>query len=380
MPDIKTAIVHEWFVNYAGAEKCIESLVNVWPDADVFSLVDFLNPQERQLILKGKHSHTTYIQNLPFAEKSHRKYLPLFPNAIERLNLSGYDVIISSSHSVAKGVKTRKDQLHICYCHTPMRYAWDEAEYYLKEANLNSGLKGIIARKIIKYLREWDIKSADNVTWFIANSHHIARKIKRIYNRDSDVIYPPVDTGKFPVSNRKENFYLTASRLVPYKRIDVIVEAFAQMPDKKLVVVGSGPEKEKLKSKAGSNIEFAGYLDSRSLISYMQQARAFIFAAEEDFGIVPLEALSCGTPVIALNKGGTAETIKDGVTGIHFNEQTPADIINGVTRFEQKQNIFEPSKLHEYACQFDRLVFEEKMKEYVSVKSGLFYGKGQAQI
>ncbi len=380
MQDTKTAIVHEWFVNYAGSEKCIESLLNVWPDADVFSLVDFLNPQERKLILKGKHSQTSYIQNLPFAEKSHRKYLPLFPNAIERFNLSGYDLIISSSHSVAKGVKTRKDQLHICYCHTPMRYAWDEAEYYLKEANLNSGLKGSLAHKIIKYLREWDIKSADNVTWFIANSHHIAGKIKRIYNRDSDVIYPPVDTNKFPVSNEKGNFYLTASRLVPYKRIDIIVEAFAQMPDKKLVVVGSGPEKEKLKSKAGLNTEFAGYLDAESLIGYMQQARAFIFAAEEDFGIVPLEALSCGTPVIALNKGGTAETIKDGVTGIHFNEQTPADIIDGVTRFEQKQNIFEPSRLHEYACLFDRSVFEEKMKEYVSEKFRLFYKKGQEQI
>ncbi len=281
--------------------------------------------------------HIFRIYLLP--EKSHRKYLPLFPNAIEKFDLSGYKVIISSSHSVAKGVRTKKDQLHICYCHTPMRYAWDEAEMYLEEANLNKGIKGIAARKIINYLRSWDVKSADNVTWFIANSHYIAGKIKRIYNRDSDVIYPPVDTEKFPVSGNKKNFYVTASRLVPYKRVDIIVDAFTKMPDKKLVVIGSGPEKEKLKMRAGSNIEFAGYLDSGTMVTFMQEAQAFIFAAEEDFGIVPLEALSCGTPVIALNKGGTAETIRDGETGIHFNEQTVEDLIEGIGRFERKRII-----------------------------------------
>ncbi len=250
-----------------------------------------------------------------------------------------------------------------------------KADFYLSEANLNKGLKGVIAHKIIKYLRSWDIKSANNVTWFIANSHHIAGKIKRIYNRESDVIYPPVDTKKFPVFENKEDFYVTASRLVPYKRVDIIVDAFAQMPDKKLVVIGSGPEKEKLKSRAASNIEFAGYLDAESLVKYLQRAKAFIFAAEEDFGIVPLEALSCGTPVIALDKGGTAETIQDGITGIHFNEQTVENITGAVARFEQKQNTFDPSRLHKYAEQFDRSVFERKMQEYVSEKYKLFYGE-----
>ncbi len=374
------AIVHEWFVNYAGAERCIESFLNIWPDADIFSLVDFLNPDERTQILKGRHAHTSYIQNLPFAEKSHRKYLPLFPNAIEKFDLSGYEVIISSSHSVAKGVRTKKDQLHICYCHTPMRYAWDEAEMYLEEANLNKGIKGFAARKIIEYLRRWDKKSAENVTWFIANSNYIAKKIKRIYNRESDVIYPPVDTKKFPVSGNKKNFYVTASRLVPYKRVDIIVDAFTKMPDKKLIVIGSGPEKEKLKMKAGANIEFAGFLDADSMVKYMQEARAFVFAAEEDFGIVPLEALSCGTPVIALNKGGTAETIRDGITGIHFNEQTAEDLIDGVTRFEEKHDAFDPKKLHEYAEQFDRSVFEDRMKKYVSDKFSFFYNEGKKQI
>jgi glycosyltransferase involved in cell wall biosynthesis len=376
----KTAIVHEWFVNYAGSEKCVESFLKVWPEADIYSLVDFLDPEERKLILRGRYANTSFIQKLPFAKKSHRKYLPLFPTAIERFNLSEYKLIISSSHSVAKGVRTKTDQLHLCYCHSPMRYAWDEAEYYLSEANLNSGLKGILARKIINYLRNWDIKSANNVTWFIANSHHIANKIGRIYKRDSDVIYPPVDTEKFPVSYKKENYYLTASRLVPYKRVDIIVEAFARMPDKKLIVAGSGPEKEKLKLKAGPNTEFTGYLDPGSLVNYMQKAQAFVFAAEEDFGIVPIESLSCGTPVVALNKGGTAETIKDGVTGIHFNNQRPEDIAEGIMRFEQIKNTFEPSKLHEYACQFDRSVFEEKMKEYVNEKIRLFYGKGLNQL
>jgi len=302
---MKTAIIHEWLVNYAGSEKCVESFTNIYPEAEVYSLVDFLDDDLRNIILKGKNVHTSFIQHLPYANKQHRKYLPLFPTAIELFNLSKYNLIISSSHSVAKGVRTKKNQLHICYCHSPMRYAWDEADYYLEGANLKSGIRGWAAKRVLNYLRKWDIKSAKRVNYFIANSNHIAKKIKRIYP-DADVIYPPVDTQKFSLVTEKEDYYLTASRLVPYKRIDLIVEAFAKMLDKKLVVIGSGPENEKIKSIATPNVDIIGYQDFENLKSYMQKAKAFVFAAEEDFGIIVVEAMACGTPVIALNKGGAA--------------------------------------------------------------------------
>jgi hypothetical protein len=209
---LKTAIIHEWLVNYAGSEKVLESFTNIWQDADIYTLVDFLDDDLRQTILKGKHPKTSFIQHLPYAKKQHRKYLPLFPKAIEFFNLSKYDLIISSSHAVAKGVKTKKNQLHICYCHSPMRYVWDEADYYLSEANLKSGLRGLAAKMTLKYLRKWDLKSANNVNYFIANSNHIANKIKRIYNRDADVIYPPGDVIRFSMVTKIEDFYLTASR------------------------------------------------------------------------------------------------------------------------------------------------------------------------
>jgi glycosyltransferase involved in cell wall biosynthesis len=256
-----------------------------------------------------------------------------------------------------------------------MRYAWDEADYYLSEANFSTGIKGILARYAINYLRRWDLHSADNVNFFIANSLHIAKKIKRIYTREADVIYPPVDIKKFSVVTEKENYYLTASRLVPYKRIDLIVDAFARMPDKKLVVIGSGPEKEKIKSKSMPNINILGYQDFETLRNYMQKAKAFVFAAEEDFGIVPIEALSCGTPVIALNKGGAAETIQDEITGIHFAEQTVDALMEAAERFERVQKSFDPLNLHKYAEQFDRSVFEKNISNFVNQKAELFFGK-----
>ena len=198
---MRIAIVHEWFVNYAGSERVVESFTNIWPEADVFSLVDFLAEEQRDIILKGKKAKTSFIQKLPLAKKKHRNYLPLFPSAIEKLDLSGYDVIVSSSHAVTKGIKKSSNQLHITYCHSPMRYIWDQADQYLK------GAKGLIAKQFINYLRKWDLKSASNVDFFIANSHHIAEKIKRIYNRDAEVIYPPVDVDKFEVSEHKKDYY-----------------------------------------------------------------------------------------------------------------------------------------------------------------------------
>lgn len=369
---MKTAIVHEWLVNYAGSEKVVESFTNIWQDADVFTLVDFLNDEERRIILKGKKAKTSFIQNLPYAKKRHRKYLPLFPKAIESFDLSKYDLIISSSHSVAKGVRTNKNQLHICYCHSPMRYAWDEADYYLKEANLNSGIKGLVAQSILKYLRKWDLKSADNVDYFIANSNHIAKKIKRIYNRLADVIYPPVDVEKFSLATEKEDFYLTASRLVPYKRIDLIIEAFARMPDKKLIVIGSGPEKERLKAKAASNISLIGYQEFDSLKSYMQKAKAFVFAAEEDFGIIVVEAMACGTPVIAGNFGGTTESVVDKKTGVLFPNQTVDSIVEAVKNFDVIAKSINNSEIRIHSEKFSREIFEKNIKAYVDEKIQLF--------
>lgn len=372
---MKTAIIHEWLVNYAGSEKCVESFNNIYPEAEVYSLVDFLDDDLRKIILKGKHAQTSFIQKLPLAEKQFRKYLPLFPKAIESFNLSAYDLIISSSHSVAKGVKTKKNQLHICYCHTPMRYAWDEADYYLEGAKLNTGLKGLVAKLVLNYLRKWDLKSANNVNFFIANSNHIAKKIKRIYNRDANVIYPPVDTQKFSLVTQKENYYLTASRLVPYKRIDLIVEAFAKMLDKKLVVIGSGPESEKIKSIATPNVDIVGYQDFENLKSYLAKAKAFVFAAEEDFGIIVVEAMACGTPVIALNKGGAAESVIDGKTGILFSDQTVESIIEAIRKFEVKFESIDYRQIRLHSEQFSRKIFEEKIKNYVDDKSEIFFKK-----
>ncbi len=253
-----------------------------------------------------------------------------------------------------------------------MRYAWDEADYYLQEANLNRGLKGFLAQFVLKYLRKWDVKSEKGVDYFIANSKHIAAKIKRIYNRNADVIYPPVDTQKFSLVTQKDDYYVTASRLVPYKRIDLIVDAFAKMLDKKLVVIGSGPEKEKIIAKATPNIDVIGYQDFDSLKSYMEKAKAFVFAAEEDFGIIVVEAMACDTPVIAGNYGGTAESVVDGVTGILFPEQSVDSIVEAVKRFDVISHSMNYPEIRFHAEKFSRQTFEHKINDYVEEKLKTF--------
>lgn len=369
---MKTAIIHEWLVNYGGSERCVQSFVNLWKDAPVYSLVDFLNDEERKIILNDKQAVTSFIQKLPFAKKKHRNYLPLFPIAVEQYDLNEFDLIISSSHAVAKGVLTNSNQLHICYCHTPIRYAWDLTHQYLNEAGLSHGLKSIIVKSILHYIRNWDIASSLRPDYFIANSKYIARRINKLYRRDADVIYPPVDTELLPVEKNKDNYYLTAARFVPYKRVDLIAEAFSQMPDKKLIIIGDGPEEQKIKSKSGKNVELIGYQKTAKLKKYLQKAKAFVFAAEEDFGISVIEAMSCGTPVIALSKGGTGETVIDGQTGILFDEQNSASIISGVKRFESKIDSFDPAKLNQYAKQFDRKIFEQNILNFVENKYNRF--------
>ena len=364
---MKKALIHDWFSTYAGAEKCVESFTNVWDDFEIYGLIDFLSDANRDKILKGKYAHTSFVQKLPSAKKKYRNYLPLFPFAIEQFDLSSYDVVLSSSHAVAKGVLTHSNQLHISYVHTPIRYAWDLYHQYLHESGLNHGLKGILAKYFLHKIRLWDVSTANRVDYYIANSHYIARRIKKAYGKSSDVIYPPVDIDKFALRESKSDFYLTASRMVPYKKIDLIVEAFSQT-DKKLLVIGDGPDMGKIKSKASKNIELLGFLDDKTMADLMGQAKAFVFAAEEDFGITPVEAQACGTPVICFGRGGTLETVREGISGLYFMEQNIRELLAAVDRFEQSYDKFDPIKIRENSLKFSRTRFEYEIKSYVEKK------------
>jgi glycosyltransferase involved in cell wall biosynthesis len=360
---LKIAIIHDWLVTDAGAEKVLRAIIDMYPEADIFSLVDFLSKENRQKILNGKNSKTSFIQKLPYAKKHFRNYLPIFPKAIESLNLKGYDLIISSSWAVAKGIKKTEQQLHICYCHTPIRYAWDlYAEY---TSNLR-GIKKLLVKRTLKKLRKWDLASVQNVDYFIANSRFVSERIHRIYERKSHIIYPPVDIDKFTQYNIKEDFYLTASRLVPYKKTKLIVKAFSNMPNKKLVVIGAGEEYDDIKemAKYSPNITVLGFCSDSVMIETMQKAKGFVYAAIEDFGIVPIEAMACGTPVIALKNGGTAETVIDGVNGIHFKRQTEHDICKAIERFEKLK--FDASTIRESTLKYTH--FKEEFKLFVDNK------------
>lgn len=363
---MKIAIIHDWLVTDAGAEKVLRAIIDIYPHADIFSLVDFLNDKDRETVLNGKTAKTSFIQNLPFARKHFRNYLPFFPHAIESFDLSAYDLIISSSWAVAKGVKKAKNQLHISYCYTPIRYAWDLYEEYT--ADLKQPKKFIV-QYILKYIRKWDIKTLQRVDFFIADSKFVQERIQRTYHRDSVVIYPPVDVENFKVCEDKDDFYLSASRLVPYKKTKLIVEAFNKMPRKKLVVIGEGEEYESIKAIAKENIKLLGYQNKDVMIDYMQRTKAFLYAAVEDFGIVPIEALACGTPVIALDKGGTQETVKHKINGIHFKEQNIEDIIAAVNEFEKSK--FDFKKISQAAQIFSTSRFKEEMKDFVKSKINL---------
>jgi glycosyltransferase involved in cell wall biosynthesis len=344
---LKVAIVHEWFSTYAGSERVVEQLLGVVPQAELFALVDFLAPGGRGFI-GDRPVHTSFIQKLPMARKKFRRYLPLMPFAIEQLDVSAFDMVISSNHAVAKGVIIGPDQRHISYVHSPMRYAWDLQHQYLAEEGL-TGVRGAAARLILHYLRLWDQSSASRVSTFVANSKYIARRIRNCYQRDAEVIYPPVDVDSFTCNDTKEDFYLTASRLVPYKRMPLIAQAFAAMPDRKLVLVGDGTDMEKVKAAAGKNVEVLGYQSDGTLRDLMRRARAFVFAAEEDFGITPVEAMASGTPVIAFGRGGATESVVAGETGLFFDSQTPQSIVDALRRFEQSQDQFHPHKCRQRA-------------------------------
>jgi len=372
---MRIAIVHDWLVVYAGAERVLKQMLACYPDADLFSLVDFLPLGQRDFIY-NKPATTSFIQRLPRARKKYRGYLPLMPLAIEQLDLSAYDLVLSSSHAVAKGVLTGPDQLHISYVHSPIRYAWDLQHQYLREAGLQRGIRSWMAKAILHYIRLWDVRTANGVDAFVANSSFIARRIRKVYRRESRVIYPPVDVADFPLCWDKEDFYVTASRMVPYKKVDLIVEAFSAMPDKRLVVIGDGPDFAKVRAKAGPNVQLLGFAGVEVLRDHLQRARAFVFAAEEDFGISPLEAQACGTPVIALGRGGALETIvplldaeragsSPAPTGVFFYEQSAAAIIAAVKRFEAAGAAITPEACRENALRFAPERFRAEFTAFV---------------
>ena len=378
---MKIAIVHDWLVTYAGAERVFEQMLRCFPDADIFSTVDSLPSNQRAFVM-GKLSTTTFVQRLPFARTRYRAYLPLMPFAIEQLDLSAYDLILSSSHAVAKGVITGPDQLHICMCYSPIRYAWDLQHRYLKESGLDRGVRGWVARMLLHRIRTWDVRSANGVDAFIAISRFISRRIMKVYRRESMVIYPPVDTDFFTRGGERGEFYLTVSRLVPYKRVDMIVEAFAGMPDKQLVVIGDGPDAHKVKRKATANVMVLGHQPIDSVRDYLRRCRAFVFAAEEDFGIAPLEAQACGAPVIAYGRGGVRETVVPvghsggehlrAPTGVFFLEQTAEAVAAAVRHFEALGNEVLPEACRENAVRFGVERFRAEFKSYVDAEWARF--------
>lgn len=380
---MRTAIVHDWIIDIGGSEKCLAEINRLYP-SDIYTLV-FKTESALTLGINPHRITNSFIQQLPFATKKYRNYLPFFPLAVEQFDVADYDVIISSSHAVAKGVLTYADQLHLCYCYTPMRYAWDLYHQYLNESKLNKGLKGKIVKPILHYLRIWDSVAAQRVDHYIAISKYIAKRIKKVYGRESTVIYPPVDVHAFDLYTKKEDYYFTASRMVPYKKFDMIIETFSNMPDKRLVVIGNGPDFEKVKAKAGKNIELLGYQPFDVLKDYMQRAKAFVFAAEEDFGIIPVEAQACGTPVIAYGRGGVLETVvplperestgtrvrpiehvsENLPTGIFYHEQTTESLEKAVRMFEKKQDSFDFTLIRRNAERFSQERFKKEFKDYV---------------
>lgn len=360
---VKTALVHDWLTTLGGAEKCLQSIQRLFP-SPLFTLVCDLSLLPQVGIDKARVV-TSFIQKLPWAKRRYPRYLPLFPMAIEQFDLSSYDLILSSSHAVAKGVLTSSDQWHICYCHTPMRYAWDLYHLYLAQHNLQRTPKGAVAKIFLHYLRLWDAQSAERVDAYIANSHYVAARIKKIYRRDATVIYPPVNTRFFTAYEKKDPFYLAISRLVPYKNTSLLLKAFSLLPNKTLVVIGAGPELKALRRKAPSNVELLGYQDDATLKDYLQRAQAFIFPSLEDFGILPVEAQACGTPVIAYGKGGALETVIEGKTGLFFYEQTAASLVKAIALFEQTKERFLPSVLRAHAETFSEERFQQAFKTFV---------------
>ena len=359
---MKVAIVHYWLIGMRGGEKVVEALLNIYPQADVFAhVVDeaAISPKLRDRV-KG----STFIGRMPFAKRLYQSYLPLMPLALEQLDLRGYDLVISSESGPAKGVIVDPDALHICYCHSPMRYVWDMYHDYSERAGW---VKRTLMPLVMHYLRIWDTTSSHRVCHFIANSSYVAKRIQRYYGRESEVIYPPIAVEDFELSNKNEGFYLLVGELVAYKRADLAVSAFA-VNGLSLKVVGGGEQLDALRSIATHNVEFLGKVDFDELKALYSQAKALIFPGVEDFGMVPVEAMASGTPVIAYGRGGALETVEEGVSGVLFDEQTVESLNEAIERFESIDGEFDPLQLREHAMKFDKDRFESKIATFVKQK------------
>jgi glycosyltransferase involved in cell wall biosynthesis len=351
----RIALVHEWFDAFYGSERVVAQILNCFPDAELFALVDVMAPEQRGF-LGGRKVQTSFLQRLPFARRQFRNYLPLMPLAIEQFDLSGYDLVLSSSHAFAKGVLTGPSQLHVAYVHAPLRYAWEYQHQYLRQSGLARGLRGALVRAVLHYLRLWDVRTANQVDHFIANSAFVARRIDKIYRRPSAVVHPPVEVGRFELRTVKEDYYLAVSRFAPYKHTETIVEAFRELPGHRLVVIGDGPGLKRARARATPNVTLLGFQSFEALHRHMGSAKALIFAAEEDFGITPVEAQACGTPVIAFGGGGALETVRDldqaRPTGLFFDAQTPSAIAAAVGRFEREGSRILPENCRAHALDF----------------------------
>jgi glycosyltransferase involved in cell wall biosynthesis len=366
---MRVAIVHEWLEHYAGSERVLAQLLKCYPEADIFAVVDFL-PAEERGFLNGRRVTTSFIQKLPFARTKFRNYLQLMPIAVEQFDLAGYDLVLSSHHAVAKGVITGPDQVHVSYVHSPMRYAWDLQAQYLHESGLERGVKSLYVRWLLHKLRIWDVSSANSVDMFVANSRYIARRIRKAYRRKAIVVAPPVAVQDFVQGQQPRDGFLVASRFAPYKRVELIVEAFRRMPQHRLTVLGSGTNESLVAQAAHNapNITLRPPAEQDELVRLMQSARAMLFAAEEDFGITTVEAQACGTPVIAFSKGGTQDIIANDAqpqTGILFDAQTPDAIIDAVGRFEAIESQLSPAACRENALRFSEERFRQTMLRVV---------------
>ncbi len=370
MSELRVALVHDWLTGMRGGEKVLEVLCELFPQATLFTLLH--NKGAMSPVIERMEIRTSFVQKLPFREGQYRKYLPLFPRAIESFDFSGYDVIVSTSHCVAKGAQPAGAALHICYCHTPMRYVWDQYQEYFGRGRADVVTRGAMAL-LAPGLRNWDVRSSSRVHFFVANSRHVANRIERYYSRTSDVIHPPVDTSLFRVHDRQLDYYLMVTALVPYKRVDLAIETFNRL-GRRLVIIGSGPEEERLRSRARNNVEFLGWERNEVLAKFYANCRALIFPGVEDFGIVPLEAMASGRPVIAFAEGGALETVVekgDHPTGVFFHEQSVESLSRAIEQFET--GTFDSEDIRRHAEKFDRKRFKQRIHEYISDKIALHF-------
>ena len=367
---VRVALVHDWLTGMRGGERCLEVFCELFPEADLFTLLHV--PGSVSPTIERHRITTSFIQRLPGAERRYRYYLPLFPAAVRRFDLRGYDLVLSSSHAVAKGARVPAGALHVCYCFTPMRYVWDLYDEYF--GSRAGGLTRVVMPPLAAMLRSWDRRTAGGVHHFIAISRFVADRIRRAYGRPADVIYPPVDVARFRVEDAPGEFYLVVSALTPYKRVDLAVEA-ANRLGCRLAVVGTGPEAARLEALAGPTVEFLGWRDDAETAELYARCRALIFPTLEDFGITPLEAMASGRPVIALGQGGALESVVppgggEPATGLLFERQTVDDLIEAIRRFESGAERFEPKALRRRAEAFDRPLFKERIEHYLRARVG----------